>query len=144
MLFKGVALLEKESEHEVRSPSTALCVPNVVRLAEYVSVPRCNVRFSRKNVFLRDQHTCQYCGSRLPVSLLTIDHVVPISRGGANSWKNVVTACKKCNNAKGDRTPKEAGMDIGRKPTVPSVYIHMSRFAVIPDNSWNEYLFADD
>jgi 5-methylcytosine-specific restriction endonuclease McrA len=144
MIIKGVAYPEKESEYEVRSASVSIRIPHVVRLAEYVKIPRSSVRFSRKNVFLRDQYTCQYCGRRFPASMLTLDHVIPISRGGMTSWKNVVTACKSCNNKKGNRTPMEAGMMLIRKPRMPSLYIHIAKFAKAYHNSWREYLFHDN
>lgn len=143
MILKGVALPEKESEYEVRSASLSMRVPHVIRLIHYVKVPHKTVKLTRKNIFLRDQYTCQYCGRRFPPSELTIDHVIPISRGGTNSWRNVVTACKECNNRKGNRTPAEAGMRLIKKPTVPSLYVHIIRSAKGFHSSWSEYLFQE-
>jgi 5-methylcytosine-specific restriction endonuclease McrA len=77
------------------------------------------VRLSRKNIMLRDGHQCQYCQKHLPVRDLNIDHVLPRSRGGADSWENLVTACRPCNLRKGRRTPEEAGMRLSRPPTTP-------------------------
>jgi 5-methylcytosine-specific restriction endonuclease McrA len=77
------------------------------------------IRLSRKNVMLRDAHQCQYCGRRPPVRDLNIDHVMPRSRGGADSWENLVTACRVCNLRKGWRTPDEAAMRLIRQPAPP-------------------------
>lgn len=96
-----------------------LRVPRVLHLRRYERVRRPTVRLSRKNVMLRDGHQCQYCQKHLPVRDLNIDHVLPRSRGGADSWENLVTACRPCNLRKGRRTPDEAGMRLSRTPAVP-------------------------
>lgn len=97
--------------------------PSVVRLKYHVRwIPR-KVRYSSSGVFRRDQHDCQYCGITLATNKLTIDHVLPRSRGGENSWRNCVCSCFECNNKKSNRTPEEAGMKLIRKPAVPSVSI---------------------
>ena len=85
MVFKGTAQTEEVSESEIQTPSTAFKVPHVIRLVNYVHVPRSVVKFSRKNVLARDQHICQYCHHELSASLLTLDHVVPLSKGGKNN-----------------------------------------------------------
>lgn len=94
-------------------------VPRVIRLLAYDRVPRQNLRFSRRNLFARDGHRCQYCGRSFPVSQLSIDHVIPRSRGGRTSWANVVSACLTCNTRKGGRTPQEAQMSLITDPTEP-------------------------
>jgi 5-methylcytosine-specific restriction endonuclease McrA len=81
---------------------------------------RREVRFSRRNIFERDSNTCQYCGRRFSKSDLTLDHVVPRSRGGRDSWENLVLACVNCNVRKGNRTPEEAQIRLVRKPTKPA------------------------
>jgi 5-methylcytosine-specific restriction endonuclease McrA len=96
-------------------------VPRVIRLLGYDRVPRQKVRFSRRNVFARDGHRCQYCGKSFATSELSLDHVVPRSKGGPTSWENMVAACLKCNVRKGGRTPHEAGMRLLGEPTRPRV-----------------------
>ena len=80
-------------------------------------MPRTPLRLSRRNIFLRDEHTCQYCGSRKD---LTLDHVLPRSRGGTSTWENLVACCRECNLAKGRRTPEEAKMPLRRQPVRPT------------------------
>jgi 5-methylcytosine-specific restriction endonuclease McrA len=101
----------------VHSPSLVLCVPKHIRLKIAATermwkVPPVN----RREVLRRDHHSCQYCGSR---KRLTLDHVLPRSKGGLHTWNNVVTACEKCNSSKGDRTPDAAGMQLRTKPKAP-------------------------
>lgn len=105
----------------VRSPSVSLQVPAVVRLKRKVAVQKKRVKFSRLNVYVRDDCSCAYCGSRLAVSQFTYDHVLPRSRGGRTVWENIVTACVPCNSRKGNRTPEECGMRLLRPPHRPSV-----------------------
>ena len=95
-------------------------VPRVIRLLSYDRMPRNVVKFSRRNVFLRDENRCQYCARRFSAHNLSLDHVIPRSRGGETTWENVVCACVKCNVTKGGRTPKEAGMKLHRPPVRPS------------------------
>lgn len=96
-----------------------IIIPKVVRLVKLVrSVYKSKVPFTKKNVFIRDRYTCQYCGSHED---LTIDHVVPSSRGGKTDFENCVTSCKKCNNRKDNKTPKEAKMSLARSPYQPTI-----------------------
>ena len=94
-------------------------VPRVIILVTYDRFPRRTVKFSRLNILLRDDHTCQYCGRRLARSRLNLDHVIPRSRGGHTTWENIVTSCHPCNHKKGGRTPKEAHMKLIRRPFRP-------------------------
>ncbi len=104
----------------VSSPSQTYSLPAVMRLKQYIRpFLSLSVRLSRQNVFLRDQHICQYCLGQFPEKRLTIDHVVPLSRGGRHEWTNVVTACPPCNNKKGDKTPAGAGLVLARPPVKP-------------------------
>jgi 5-methylcytosine-specific restriction endonuclease McrA len=96
-----------------------LRVPRVLHLRRYERMRRPVIRLTRKNVMLRDAHQCQYCARRPPVRDLNIDHVVPRSRGGEDSWENLVTACRVCNLHKGRRTPDEASMRLLRAPSAP-------------------------
>ena len=122
-------ILEEDSGLFFRSESRVVPVPAVIRLVRYVHVP---YRFRRQvtNTFLfaRDDYTCQYCGRHKGElrgrQFLTRDHIRPISRGGLNTWDNVVTSCSPCNNRKGGRLPAEAGLTLTRDPTEPN-YVHL-------------------
>ncbi|MEU1281866.1 HNH endonuclease [Streptomyces sp. NPDC005805] len=101
----------------VRAAAFDLPVPRVIRLSRYVRVPfRRQAPWSRRGVLVRDQHRCAYCGGRAT----TVDHVVPKSRGGADSWLNTVASCAEDNHRKADRTPEQAGMPLLREPFEPS------------------------
>ncbi len=94
-------------------------IPRVIVLTAYEHLPKVRVRFSRFNIYARDENTCQYCSRTLPRSELNLDHVVPRSRGGTTTWENVVCSCVPCNLRKGGRTPQEAGMKLMKMPTRP-------------------------
>jgi 5-methylcytosine-specific restriction endonuclease McrA len=121
LLFQGKVEVIEESDREVRTVRFTIKVPAVLRLLHYVPLARKKeiVRFSRMNIFLRDQYSCQYCGENFQKGNLTLDHVIPIVQGGKKSWENIVTACKPCNQQKGGRTPAQAGMQLIRKPKQP-------------------------
>ena len=106
-----------------------ILVPRVVVLTAFDRIPRRNVRFSRRNIFLRDRNTCQYCGKSFPTSELNLDHVVPKSRGGVTSWENIVCSCVGCNKRKGGNLPESVGMRIIVKPGKPQ---WAPRFAFVP------------
>ena len=109
-----------DSHHDwIRAVHFSLMVPRVIRLLLFDRVPRGSVHLTRRAVLARDDHQCQYCGRKLPVAQLSLDHVLPRSRGGQTTWENIVCACLKCNVAKGSRTPTEAGMQLARKPIRP-------------------------
>ena len=115
MMLKGKAeSLEQDVTRQIRQGTR---LPTVIRLRQYVRVPFRQLPLTRRNVFHRDGHTCQYCGAR--GEQLSIDHVVPRSRGGGDTWENVTTACLSCNVRKGSRTPKEADMPLSRVPRRP-------------------------
>lgn len=103
----------------VMTPSSAIRVPRVVALKDFDRLPRQDVKFSRHNIYLRDGSRCQYCGHKFPSAELSLDHVVPLSRGGMSSWENVVCACLACNVRKGNRTPHEAGIRLIAPPRKP-------------------------
>jgi 5-methylcytosine-specific restriction endonuclease McrA len=122
----------------------ALRVPRVLHLRRYDRTRRPIVRLSRKNVMLRDAHQCQYCGRRPPVRDLNIDHVLPRSRGGADSWENLVTACRVCNLRKGWKTPDEAAMRLLRLPAPPrwSATMQILMGSPSPFEEWAPFLKA--
>lgn len=104
-----------------RSARRSFQLPSIIRLKKYIRPRQYGVvRFCRENVYLRDKHTCQYCAKQLPQRLLTLDHVVPLSKKGPTSWTNVVTACRSCNQRKGNKTPGAAQMPLLNEPHVPS------------------------
>ena len=121
----------------VHSERLAVDVPSVIRLRHYVRVPyRRRAALSRRGVFARDGHRCQYCGARAE----SIDHVVPRSRGGDHTWENVAAACRSCNLRKRDRTPDEAGMRLARRPATPRELAWVVvAVGSVPD-SWKPYL----
>lgn len=141
LLFGGKVEVVEQYEDVIRSPSVAVRMPAVVRLMRVVRRSPPGVRFSRRNVLTRDRFTCQYCGSTPLVRELTIDHVLPRSRGGRTVWENVVAACRGCNGRKGAYTPLEAGMPLRRIPARPS-RLPPQPFATgaqIPEN-WRTWL----
>jgi 5-methylcytosine-specific restriction endonuclease McrA len=119
MVYKGTVDIVAEYDETVSSPSVTMKIPAVLRLKKPTPSMMRQVRFSRENVFARDGQRCQYCDGKFPVLKLTIDHVVPKSRGGRKNWENAVTACRPCNTRKGRRTPAEAGMTLKRLPFKP-------------------------
>ena len=141
MMIKGKAeSLEQDTSREIRRGTH---LPTVIRLRQYVHVPFRQLPLTRRNLFQRDHQTCQYCGSR--DQPLSIDHVVPRSRGGSDTWENVTTACLSCNVRKGNRTPKEASMPLHRAPHRPlssfsfeaSRHIHSGRHS-----EWSKYVIG--
>jgi 5-methylcytosine-specific restriction endonuclease McrA len=120
MVWLGKVEVIRSYEQVLRASSWRVHMPAVVRLMEFVRRHRVRIAFSRRNVFLRDDHRCQYCHVRLPSSELTCDHVIPRSQGGRSSWENVVTACGPCNRRKGNRTPDQARMALHRVPECPA------------------------
>ncbi|MDQ7080199.1 MAG: HNH endonuclease [Paracoccaceae bacterium] len=132
-----------EYDEVVHSPSTEIRIPSVVVLKDYVKPAR-NAAFTRFNLFLRDEFSCQYCGAR---GDLTFDHVVPRSRGGRTTWENVVAACGPCNLRKGARTLAQTGMQLRRPPHRPSGEELRNIGRKFPPNhlheSWMDFLYWD-
>lgn len=143
LVLKGVASAEELSAWEVHSTSRAVTVPSVIRLLEYRRIPRQTRSLSRKNILLRDRHTCQYCCQVFSPIELTLDHVIPRSRGGKSSWENLVTCCRRCNNSKGDRLPEEANMLLQRRPRPFSLHTSRSLMRQLGSyqETWRKYLF---
>lgn len=143
LILKGIARAEERHEIFFRSSRTAMPVPSVIRLTEYVHIPYERKSLSRKNILLRDHNTCQYCGRVFAQSELTLDHVVPKSRGGSSNWDNLVACCRKCNNRKGSHMPDEAGMKLLKRPQSFSLHVNrqIMRYLGRSDSSWRKYLF---
>lgn len=144
LVLGGKAVVEVPSEVSVRTARLKIQLPSVIRLLVYRRVPLPQHRaISRKKLLLRDRHSCQYCGSPFLPKELTLDHVIPRSRGGESSWENLVACCHRCNNRKGSRTPAEAGMTLRKKPA--RVGLHMTHRLMMTgaeDAAWEPYLFC--
>lgn len=145
MMFLGKVEVLKSYDQVLHAVSMYMETPAVVRLYQLVRRHRVRISFSRRNVFLRDEYQCQYCGLSLPASDLTTDHVLPRSLGGATTWENVVTACGPCNLRKGGRTPSQARMVLHRRPQrpthLPAMTVHLHGDSTPP--AWREFLLAD-
>jgi 5-methylcytosine-specific restriction endonuclease McrA len=142
----GKAHVVEKSSEWLRSPSIRLAVPEVIRLHRYVRMPYQEVPFTRRNVFLRDGYRCQYCGREGTADSLTIDHVVPFSRGGRDLWTNVVTACRRCNNMKGNQLLQESGLRLDHEPRAPTslTFLQIMRQHGKRRSVWRKYLFFGD
>jgi 5-methylcytosine-specific restriction endonuclease McrA len=119
-LSSWTELAAEVGDDVIHTPRMVLKVPRVVVLQAYDRLPRRQVRFSRQNIYLRDNFTCQYCGRQYARAQLNLDHVVPRSQGGRTSWENVVCSCVRCNLDKGGRTPAQAGLRLLNPPRRPS------------------------
>lgn len=119
LLFLEKAEVVETWDWSVRTICQSFRVPAVVRLLTSFSLHQQRIKFSRHNVLARDRYRCQYCGEKHPAAKLTLDHVIPKSRGGKTDWTNIVTACKACNFSKRDRTPEEAHMKLRKEPKRP-------------------------
>lgn len=137
--------VEVISEYDgfARSTSLVIKIPAVVRLLHAFRRHKKPVKFSRVNIYGRDDYKCQYCGHKKRMSELTYDHVVPRSQGGRTTWTNIVTCCEPCNGRKAGRTPEQAGMRLLRQPVqpvdVPAVVVQVSRESA--PAAWRDYLY---
>jgi len=142
LLLDKVEVVE-EYDTEIRGTSMILNVPAVVRLRKAFRRFAKPVKFSRVNIYARDEYRCQYCGLKCSIDQLTYDHVIPRSRGGKTTWDNIVSCCYACNARKANRTPAEAKMKLLSTPVrptwMPSVQIRVSTKSV-PD-AWRDYVY---
>lgn len=140
LVLKGVAVVEES--RDVR-PHRDFFVPSVVRLQQYRRIPQRIQMLSRKNIYVRDSYTCQYCGKVFTARELTLDHVLPRSKGGASSWENMVAACQPCNRKKNDRTPEQAGMKLLRVPKPVTIHTSRSMMRLMghQEEAWKKYLY---
>lgn len=129
------------SPEMIHTPRFSLLVPQVIVLTRYSRRPPQEVKFSRRNICVRDDYRCQYCGTVPMRDELTIDHVIPLSRGGKTTWDNVTVACIRCNTRKGNRTPEESGMLLQRAPARPSWPMLLHRDGgVRPKSLWQRFV----
>ncbi len=135
LLREKAEAIENDISRFLHAERFSLPVPLVIRLVHYVPIPRrLKVPLTRKTLLSRDEYTCQFCGTT--VGPLTVDHVMPRSRGGATSWENCVAACLRCNHRKGNKTPEEAAMVLRKKPARPD-FTHMA-FVILGEARHNE------
>lgn len=133
-------LVEVYDNKFIRSVSESYPMPSVISINRYVNFSKITLNCNKNNVFWRDSYTCQYCGRHFPENYLTLDHVTPRSKGGPKSWENIVTACKKCNQIKGNQLPREAGMIPINFPKHPSSHIFHTVRRELVHNKWLPYL----
>jgi hypothetical protein len=119
LVYKGKAEVVKSSDEPVVCGIVKLVRPVIIRLLSYVSITRRRIRVNRNRIMRRDNNACVYCGSKKD---LTIDHIVPKSKGGGNTWDNLVTCCITCNSKKGDKLLGETNMRLMKKPTEPTIF----------------------
>lgn len=141
LVFGEKAEILEVYDAPVFSASTSFVAPSVIRLIYMIRRPRPRVKLTRREVFIRDEHTCQYCGVR--TSDLTIDHVVPRSRGGQHTWENLVSACRACNHRKGGKTLADSRMRLRREPYEPragAYYTIQRRLNAAISDEWRRFI----
>lgn len=132
LVYKGKAELIKVDEQKITSSESKYDKPLIIRLLRYIKHNKKTLKVNRNRIYRRDNFQCVYCNSKKD---LTIDHIIPKSRGGGNDWYNLVTSCSKCNNKKADRTPDEANMRLLKQPYAPLI-VNDNKFL---QNIWEEY-----
>jgi 5-methylcytosine-specific restriction endonuclease McrA len=147
LMLRGCVEAASQETTDMRSISETLKIPSVLRLRYYVNAPRRDARWSKKAVLRRDQYTCAYCSARpgdqqngetLTARDFTVDHILPVSRGGKDTWSNTICACFACNQRKADRLPREINMKLGWEPKRPrTTYLVLS--GDIP-SAWRTYI----
>lgn len=141
LVLTKAEMVEVRSSLVVRTVRERFPFPSVIRLSAYLRVPFRKIELSRKNILRRDGLRCQYCSTSHPP--LTVDHVIPRSRGGNDTWENLTTACVKCNNKKGNRTPEEARMRLTTAPRKPHPVLFLKHYLGKVEETWRPYLFMD-
>ncbi|MES2995980.1 MAG: HNH endonuclease [Verrucomicrobiota bacterium] len=127
-------------DEKIHAATIALCLPKVMVLALYDRLPRLEVKFTRRNVFVRDKFTCQYCAKVFPDTQLNLDHVMPRAKGGRTTWENIVTSCFRCNTRKGNKLPQEVGMVPKSKPHAPRWMPLFELHGNFAEDSWRHFL----
>lgn len=142
LIYLGKAEMVEKNSGWLHSVSMQMPIPSVIRLGRQIKAPRTRILLNRKNLIIRDNHTCQYCGKK--TSPLTIDHVIPKHYGGKDTWENLVVACQACNHRKANRTPEQAGMTLIRQPQKPHYFFYLQKIIGVKDQQWKPYLFIKD
>ena len=141
LILSKAELVSADHKKKIKSLRSDFPWPSVIRLKKYISIPYKQVILTRRNILKRDNYKCAYCGrGDLP---LTVDHVIPKARGGKDTWENLVCACTKCNNHKGNRTPVEAELKLLQKPYVPNHILFIKNTVGKVDENWKPYLFVN-
>src|SRR5271170_7634602 len=146
LVLKGVARTEEEQGAVLHAARMRIAMPSVIRLLEYRRIPHQTRALSRKNILLRDRNSCQYCSVVLTAGELTLDHVVPRSRGGLSTWENLVACCHNCNRRKGNQMLHEfTEMKLQREPRPFSLHTsrHIMRMIGSADAAWRKYLYFE-
>ncbi len=139
MVWTGKAEIIESSDNYFHSVNDRFVVPSIIRLLVFVKISfGMKLKLTKKNIFKRDRGICQYCGTT--IGPMTIDHVVPRSHGGGDTWENLVCACARCNNIKDDCTPHEAGMKLLKKPRKPSLSSFLYSHKISIDSAWLMYI----
>ena len=138
LMLQGKAELVENGTGEVHTVSVSFALPSVIRLLHLIRLPRLQRKLTLFEVFNRDRFTCQYCG--LETRELTLDHVVPRSRGGQHRWENLVSACIPCNHSKGEKTPAQARMKLVRKPLIPPPFFLVPYYYLRNQPVWLKFL----
>ncbi len=137
MVYTGRA---QPVENYSQGPCARFLFPSVIVLKNYIQKRNLTMSPTRKNIYWRDEYVCQYCSEKFKYKQLSLDHVVPKSRGGGRGWVNLVTCCHECNQKKGNRTPSEASMKLIKKPVVPKFNItDVYHYVEIP-NHWLNFI----
>ena len=139
VILGKVDTIENENGKLIHAISLTYRAPSVIRLKYFVKIKRKEISLTKKNIIKRDSHQCQYCGRR--TGLMTADHIMPKALGGEESWENLVCACHECNNRKGDRSLKQSGMRLLKKPKRPSYFTFVLNEFGRPNDKWRPFLF---
>lgn len=141
LLVKERAVVEEKRDREIYP---GFFMPSVIRLKTYRHIPIRTSIVTRKNIYQRDNYTCQYCGEYNTGRGLTLDHIVPESRGGKSSFENLVACCVSCNRRKADKTPEEAGLQLLHKPRPVTIHTgkHILRSNGLHEKSWHKYIYC--
>lgn len=138
LVLLGKAEVLEQNHQIIHTPQFSMTCPSVIRLQHLIRRPRPRARLSRKEVFIRDSYTCQYCGIR--TRDLTLDHVVPRSKGGPHTWENLVSACRGCNHRKGGKSVAESRMRLARSPREPKSNIYQMVYRYMENGPLDEWL----
>jgi 5-methylcytosine-specific restriction endonuclease McrA len=137
LYLQKAELLSEVADKSLRTVTKSFPFPSVIRVVKYIAIPYRGVVLTRHNVFKRDEFSCQYCGTNKD---LTLDHLIPRSKGGKSNWTNLVTACKDCNSRKGDYELTEVNMTLAKKPVKPSYIMFMKSTNGTVRDDWRKYL----
>lgn len=138
LIGQKAELINDVADRKFRSVKRDFQFPSIIRLYRYVPIPYRKVALNRENIFRRDGYTCVYCGSKYE---LTLDHLIPSSKGGRTAWDNLLTACRECNSLKGDSHFEEVGLALNVKPFRPSWIMYLRQFTGLVREEWKPYLF---